>query len=390
MTRRSFAPGKLRRDTRAHGPARYVLDWVRPDGIRERRALSTDKRVAQQLWTKLLAQRDRQLHQLDAPLRELADAYLEDLVTRATPGHVKNVRGILERALAALPERVSELRAIDLVRYRASLVAEGAGNRTSNNNVSRVLALLKWSARMGLITESPVGEIDPLPEREADKRCRRRALSEQEIQRFLAALDADDERAAALRGEKAVPRVPQAPLFRALIATGCRYGELRLLRWSDVDLFRRTITIRASNAKSGKERVLPVDEEVAATLTELRALHEELDEADGRVFLTPEGRPWCKPSNNVNRILRRVLEAAGISRLDEQGKKLDLHALRHTCATRLARARVGLVQAQHLLGHSDPKLTARIYTHVGIEDLRHAVDSVAGLSLPRGARERRA
>jgi site-specific recombinase XerD len=51
---------------------------------------------------------------------------------------------------------------------------------------------------------------------------------------------------------------------------------------------------------------------------------------------------------------------------------------------------VGLVQAQHLLGHSDPKLTARIYTHVGVEDLREAVDRVSVLGGRREARERRA
>ena len=40
---------------------------------------------------------------------------------------------------------------------------------------------------------------------------------------------------------------------------------------------------------------------------------------------------------------------------------------------RLARAGVGLSQAQRLLGHSDPKLTAQAYTHLDAEDLRDAV-----------------
>ena len=50
--------------------------------------------------------------------------------------------------------------------------------------------------------------------------------------------------------------------------------------------------------------------------------------------------------------------------------------MRHTFASRLARNGVGLVQAQKLLGHSDPKLTAAIYTHLDAEDLRSAVDGV--------------
>jgi site-specific recombinase XerD len=56
-----------------------------------------------------------------------------------------------------------------------------------------------------------------------------------------------------------------------------------------------------------------------------------------------------------------------------------VHALRHSFASRLARNGVGLAQAQRLLGHSDPKLTASIYTHLEPEDLREAVEGLPGL-----------
>ncbi len=56
------------------------------------------------------------------------------------------------------------------------------------------------------------------------------------------------------------------------------------------------------------------------------------------------------------------------------GQRIDIHSLRHSFASALGRAGVGLIQAQKLLGHSDPKLTAAIYTHLGVEDLRAAVE----------------
>jgi integrase len=62
-----------------------------------------------------------------------------------------------------------------------------------------------------------------------------------------------------------------------------------------------------------------------------------------------------------------------------------LHALRHTAASRLARAGVGLVLAQKLLGHADPKLTARVYSHVEVEDLRAAVVALPGAARKTGA-----
>jgi len=41
---------------------------------------------------------------------------------------------------------------------------------------------------------------------------------------------------------------------------------------------------------------------------------------------------------------------------------IDFHALRATFATSLARADVPLTQTQRLMRHSDPKLTANVYT----------------------------
>jgi integrase len=371
---RYLGPGVLRRETRARTP-RWVLDWSGPDGRRRRQALSTDRRVAEQLRAQLVAQRDLQRAGVDIPLRELADAHLADLATRATPMHVRNVRSILDRSLAALPEMASQVRPYDLVQYRAGLVAQGVGNRTANHHVARVTAMLRWGARMGLIGRNPVGELDRLPEREKDQRYRRRALSEAEIQRFLAAAEDDDARCDV--DTQAVVRVPQAPFFRVLLATGARYGELRQATWGDVDPFQRTLVIRAESAKTGRRRTLPLHEDIVAELVRLKAVHAVLlgrePELAELVFLSPEGHAWCRPSNNVNRLLRRILAAAGISRVDGEGRKLDLHSLRHTAASRLARGGVGLVLAQKLLGHADPKLTARVYSHVEVEDLRAAV-----------------
>jgi hypothetical protein len=77
------------------------------------------------------------------------------------------------------------------------------------------------------------------------------------------------------------------------------------------------------------------------------------------------------------RIHDRVLRRAGIVKVDVEGRKIDVHALRHTYATRLARADVGMAKTQRLLGHASIATTAEIYTHIGVEDLRGAVDSLS-------------
>lgn len=95
---------------------------------------------------------------------------------------------------------------------------------------------------------------------------------------------------------------------------------------------------------------------------------------------------WKRPTTNAMRILDRVLARAGIAKVDLQGEKLDIHALRHTCATRLFRSGAQLMQIQRILGHSDPKLTAEIYAHVDVDDLRGAVEGLSPPTVKLGER----
>jgi integrase len=55
-------------------------------------------------------------------------------------------------------------------------------------------------------------------------------------------------------------------------------------------------------------------------------------------------------------------------------RPMRFHDLRGTTATLLARAGVGLVVAQRILRHSDPRLTANIYSRVDLSDLQAGVD----------------
>ena len=62
------------------------------------------------------------------------------------------------------------------------------------------------------------------------------------------------------------------------------------------------------------------------------------------------------------RIFDRDLKAAGIPKRDERGRTLDVHALRTTFGTLLSKGGVSLRTAQAAMKHSDPSLTANVYT----------------------------
>ena len=126
---------------------------------------------------------------------------------------------------------------------------------------------------------------------------------------------------------------------------------------------------------------MPIRRPLFDELRALRLFHHRfygrLPTVGDLIFLTPRGKPWVDARRNALRLLRETLENAGVLLVDGRGRKVDIHALRHTFASRLARAGVPLQKAQRLLGHSDPKLTAAIYTHLETEDLRDAVDAMA-------------
>jgi integrase len=325
-------------------------------------------------------------------LEDIQREYLDDLRHRVTPAHFRNVEQRLTRTLAALgAERVDDLQPLVVIRYRNQLRAGGLANRSANLVADNLRTMLAWASECRLLETNPLGRIRRLPDGAGYQRCVRRALSEDEIRQFLRAAEADDQGTAKTwetkgGGEKnhrrSAVRIPQAPLWRAFLETGARWSELTRAPWGDVDSVRRTLLLRAENTKARRRRVVPLGSRLIAVLKKLRALQARacsrtVTDAD-RVFLTPEGARWCRPTNNAMRIFNRILVRAGIPRVDAEGRKLDIHALRHTFGTRMARSGAGLVHVQRLLGHSDPKLTAQVYTHLDVEDLRGAIEGAIG------------
>ncbi len=387
---------------RAKGPGRlwkrggqWVLDYTDERGERHRRSLSTSRKEAELIRADLIRKRDMTTAGLGSEvgqgllLSEICDGYLADLRGRVTTMHYRNVSQRLQRTIPKLGSlRVQDLKAMHVIRLRSEELAAGKSHRTANLVATTIQALLRWAVENELIMRSPIDRVKRLPETEEHLRCRRRAMSDQEITRFLDAAEADDAENA-LRWS--YTRVPQVPLWRALLETGARWNELRLTRWGDVDLAGESLVLRAENTKTRRMRVIPLTPSLTATLRSLKVLHQavlgRLPSVQDFIFLSPEGEPWLKYTTNCMRIFDRLLERAKIAKVDVTGAKLDLHALRHTAGTRLVRVGVSIVHAQKLLGHADPKTTARIYAHLEVEDLRAAVRAAGSVSPSRQLKE---
>ena len=172
-------------------------------------------------------------------------------------------------------------------------------------------------------------------------------------------------------------------LIELALASGCRRGELLALVWMDWDLTTGTITIsksleqtpegglRVKSTKSGETRKLRLSRGAISTLRfqrDQQGEHKRLFSADykdrGLVFCTPSGE-FLQPDLVSQTIVRR-LQKAGVT-------DASFHTLRHTHASHLLSRGVPLAAVSARLGHADPSITARIYSHaIPSDDVRAA------------------
>lgn len=399
--------GKIRRQ-RLNGRWVYVGDWTDESGNRKRKVLGQDRDTAQRILVEEIRKRDRAKAGLaselgqDTLISHLASEYVAELATRCTTKHVRMMDSQLAKLPGALHAReVRDLRPEAYEHYRQRQLRQGLARATINTGLVALNGMLRWAVRTRRIAENPLESLRVLPTGRAHQKRPRRALTEEETQAFLrAAYQADEsaaERTAAIRtingGTRGAAyaarerqlRVPQAPLFRFLLETGARWGEVRQLTWADLSGCR--MTLRPATTKNRRGRVLPLKASLVEELQGLLATHHTIvgraPRKEDPVFLTPLGKPWPADTKNIRRILKPTLKAAGIPVENEQGERVDVHSLRHTAATRLARAGWPMAKLQRFMGHADPRTTQRYYDHLEVDDLEVALGSVQDLALRR-------
>jgi integrase len=156
------------------------------------------------------------------------------------------------------------------------------------------------------------------------------------------------------------------PHILCAFRTGMRIGEIKALKWKDIDFEKRQIEVRRScrrgrvtGTKTDKRRRVDMTPHLTETLKELRSSQKR--------FSLKKGRPvpeWVF-ANKKGKIFIRVAFENALNRCLEKAKlrRIRIHDLRHTYATiRLIRGHnVGDVSYQ--MGHSSIKMTYDVYAH---------------------------
>jgi len=182
-----------------------------------------------------------------------------------------------------------------------------------------------------------------------------KAISEEEVNELLAAIEGDDPVA---RRDRAILEV--------LYGTGARITELVSLSLGDIDPIDHLLKVLG---KGNKERIVPV-----GTFA-MRALKEWLEPA-GRGCFEPE--IWKSRNDSeaifLNRRGGRLTRQGGWGVVKKYGAKVGLgsnlspHTLRHCCATHMLEHGADIRTVQELLGHASIT-TTQIYTKVSRDKL---------------------
>ncbi len=179
---------------------------------------------------------------------------------------------------------------------------------------------------------------------------------------------------------------------------GLRRGEVLGLRWSDIDLKAKTLTVnqarvlvdykvRIEEPKSHNgKRTLPLDDDLVAALVELRkrqaheseiagsaygAVLADLDwytDGDKYVVVDELGTPLHPESYSDE--FTRVLKRAGLP-------KIRLHDSRHTTLSLLEKAGVPISIISKWAGHYDSAFTMKTYVHASDDDLKQGRQALA-------------
>ena len=165
-------------------------------------------------------------------------------------------------------------------------------------------------------------------------------------------------------------------LFELMLRTGMRGGEVRGLKFTDIDRERsvihiqRTLKYEAGRGffedapkTSASAREIPLTEEIRAILAAQRQENRALSNVvalDEYVFHLPNGRPISRErlQAEIDRTIQRAAQNG------TQIPRFTAHCFRHTFATRAIEAGMQPQTLKTILGHSTLSMTMDLYSHV--------------------------
>ena len=148
--------------------------------------------------------------------------------------------------------------------------------------------------------------------------------------------------------------------------TGLRLGEICALKWKNIDLENRTITINNTILRikdidtNNKSKIIINDPKTNSSIREIPInsnLYDLLKDmySDSEYYVLTNSTKYIEPRNYYKRY-KRILRIINLN-------NFNFHALRHTFATRCIEVGFDAKSLSEVLGHSNVKTTLSLYVH---------------------------
>lgn len=155
----------------------------------------------------------------------------------------------------------------------------------------------------------------------------------------------------------AAERLGYLPMFMLALTAGLRQGELIALKWSDLDIESRTLTIAENRAVVRRELVEYGDQTRTIALTpeviDLLIMEHAKHPSSPLMFMHPATQRTYSPQM-VRRMHNEIIKEAGLDHI-------RFTDLRHTCAVLSLRNGVETKELTRMLGHYRPSITRQNY-----------------------------
>lgn len=297
-------------------------------------------------------------------------------------------------------EKIGKIRYSDVKKFYYDLMKERGIKPRTLDGVNTVLhSTFKMAVRDEIIRSNPAeGVMAEIKKSDLWVKTRRRGLTVPE-QRELVDFIKDSHQ---FKG--------WVPVITVLLGTGMRIGECLGLRWEDIDLDKRLISvnhnlvdyqdrdikkqvrkIQTTKTRAGVRMIPMIDEVYEAFITEFELqsaigfCEEEIDGYSGFIFTTTDQKLMSRSA--VNNALHRIVRIHN----EEEEKKakaegrepilipqLSAHHLRHTFCTRFCENETNLKVIQSIMGHSDITTTMDIYADATPEKKQEIMANLNG------------
>jgi integrase len=307
-------------------------------------------------------------------LRQFIDDHYMPWFEAHHKGHEKTRHTLDNNFEPIMLRRLDEITGRDLEQIRTAWLNAGNKPSTVNRKMGSISGVFSRAVEWDYLPASPLDRIKAL---KVDSIGRIRYLSKEENLALRGALEAREKIARAQResanewrtkrNRKPLPDLSilafadhLKPMVLLSLNTGMRRGEVFNLRWQDVNLQGKTLTVAGEGAKSSETRHIPLNAEALATLKAWK------EQASGTGYVFPGEDD--KPMTDVKTAWLELLKNAGIV-------GFRWHDMRHDFASRLVMAGVPLNTVRDLLGHTDIKMTLR-YAHLAPDSKAAAVELI--------------